>query len=298
MRGERYLMEGQGHPILSKEIQAGGRAYVLTIDREDLSRLYPGMVRYTLLLRSGGETLGAFRTSTYEYPPSVPLDAEQVIRRKAAGWERDLLKDPAGFVATLERPRQVVPLPAKEQVLVIQGSPRADGNCGVLAGWVAEEAGTLGKKARVVYLDDLSIRPCIGCYQCYNTGNCTFDDDMGDLIGSLRSADLIVVCSPVYTNTVPGGLKTFIDRCQAYHAERNLFSPPREKQGILLSVAGRPGSANFTCVKKVVVSFMRNLGIRYAGELLLDGMDRTRDVRTLPGTREEVARLVKKALGE
>jgi len=298
MRGVRYLMEGRGRTILSKEIQAGGRAYVLAIDEEDLSRLYPGMVRYTLLLRSGGEILGVFRTNTYEYPPSVPLDAEQVVRRKAAGWERDLLKDPAGFIATLERPAEMVPPPGKEQVLVIQGSPRADGNCGVLAGWAAEEAGALGKKARVVYLDDLSIRPCIGCYQCYNTGSCTFDDDMGDLIGSLRSAGLLVVCSPVYTNTVPGGLKIFMDRCQAYHAERSLFSMPREKQGILLSVAGRSGAANFTCVKKVVVSFMRNLGIRYAGELLLDGMDRTRDVRTLAGTREKVARLMKEALGE
>jgi multimeric flavodoxin WrbA len=118
---------------------------------------------------------------------------------------------------------------------------------------------------------------------------------MADLIGSLRSASLLVICTPVYTNTVPGALKIFIDRCQAYHAERNLFRAGGEKKGILLSVAGRTGHGNFTCVKTVVVSFMRNLGIRYAGDILLDGMDGVRDVRTLPGFRERIGGLVRDA---
>ena len=113
--------------------------------------------------------------------------------------------------------------------------------------------------------------------------------------GALRSASLLVICTPVYTNTVPGGLKIFIDRCQAYHAEKNLFTGGGEKKGLLLSVAGRTGTANFTCVKKVVVSFMRNLGIRYAGEVLLDRMDSVRDVRTLPGIREEISGLIQDA---
>jgi len=147
----------------------------------------------------------------------------------------------------------------------------------------------------VVYLDDLSIHPCIGCYQCYNTGTCTFDDDMTDLIRALRSASLLVICTPVYTNTVPGGLKIFIDRCQAYHAEKNLFTGGGEKKGLLLSVAGRKGTANFTCVKGVVISFMRNLGIRYTGEVLLDGMDNVRDVRTLPGIQGKIGGLVRDA---
>ena len=113
--------------------------------------------------------------------------------------------------------------------------------------------------------------------------------------GPSESASLLVICTPVYTNTVPGGLKTFIDRCQAYHAEKNLFTGGREKKGLLLSVAGRTGAANFTCVKKVVASFMRNLGIRYAGDILIDRMDSIRDVRTLPGIREEVGGLIQEA---
>jgi len=118
---------------------------------------------------------------------------------------------------------------------------------------------------------------------------------MTNLIRALRSASLLVICTPVYTNTVPGGLKIFIDRCQAYHAERNLFTGGGEKKGVLLSVAGRKGPGNFTCVKEVVISFMRNLDIKYTGEVLLDGMDAVRDVRTLPGVREEIGDLVRDA---
>jgi multimeric flavodoxin WrbA len=149
----------------------------------------------------------------------------------------------------------------------------------------------------VVYLDDLVIHPCIGCYQCYNTGSCTFEDDMAGLIKILRSAVLLVICTPVYTNTVPGSLKIFIDRCQAYHAEKNLFSPGEGKAGLLISVAGRKGKENFDCVKKVIDSYLRNLGIKPAGELLLDGMDRVHDVRGLPGIEEEVGDIVRRAFG-
>ena len=291
-------MEGKGDLLFSREIRSGGMVYSLTLLAEDLSRLYPGMIRYTLRLESGGKTLALLRTNTYEYSPGVPLDAESFIRGKAAEWEKSILAGHGGFIASREAAGGGESTQTGVDALIIQGSPRADGNCSILAGWAAEGAGSLGMKARVVYLDDLSIRPCIGCYQCYNTGSCTFDDDMTGLIGSLRAARLLVICTPVYTNTVPGALKTFMDRCQAYHAERSLFSHGEGKKGLLFSVAGRTGKENFECVRRVVISYLRNLGITMVGEILLDGMDRTRDVRILPGVREEVARLVRLAFGK
>jgi multimeric flavodoxin WrbA len=289
-------MAGPEKILLSREVQVGGKACTLSILEEDLSRLYPGMARYTLRLESEGQVLDLFRTNSYEYSPTVALDAEKVVRQRAAEWERALAADPVGFTASLEKVREAGPPSGGVDAIIVQGSPRADGNCSILAGWAAEEVRALGRKARVVYLDDLSIHPCIGCYQCYNTGSCTFDDDMSDLLRDLGSAALLVICTPVYTNTVPGGLKIFIDRCQAFHAQRNLFSSIREQKGLLLSVAGRKGAENFTCITRVVIPFMRNLGITPSGEVLLDGIDRARDIRNLPGIREEVGRLVGLAL--
>jgi multimeric flavodoxin WrbA len=180
---------------------------------------------------------------------------------------------------------------------VIQGSPRADGNCSILAGLAVDALVSSHHTAQVIYPHDMNIHSCIGCYQCYNTGTCTFDDDMTGILRAIRHAPLIIVCTPVYTNSVPGGLKLLIDRCQAYHAEQTLFlQSAKTKRGLLLSVAGRRGKSNFSCITSVIGAFMRNLGIEPAGELLIDGVDEMRDIRNIPDLKERIRSMVRNAL--
>jgi multimeric flavodoxin WrbA len=283
--------------LLEREVHTPDGTFSLTLDREDLSFLYPGMVRYTLQATRGGTPCALFRTSSYEYSPTVPYDAGSVARQKMEEWGRLLQEKPRLFMDQHARDgvRTAVPdLPA--DALILQGSPRPDGNCSILAGWAADAVREAGSGPRVVFLDDLVIHSCIGCYRCYNTGECTFDDDMGGVLETLRGASLLVICSPVYTNTVPGGLKIFLDRCQAYHARRRLFDPDHPKKGLLLSVAGRKGRSNFACVTAVVSASFRNLGIVPAGEVLIDAVDEIRDVRTLPGLEEKVKDAVRESL--
>ncbi|MEN6396167.1 MAG: flavodoxin family protein, partial [Methanoregula sp.] len=171
-------------------------------------------------------------------------------------------------------------------------SPRPNGNCGILASWAREAANIPGKTTRVIYPHDLDIHGCIGCYQCYNTGTCVFDDDMTEIIDTLRGALLVLVCTPVYTNTVPGSLKLLIDRTQAYHAERILFGGKKGQKGLVIAVAGRSGGNNFTCVTRVVSAFFENLGIEPAGQILVDRADAIRDIRTREGMEQQVKDLV------
>jgi multimeric flavodoxin WrbA len=121
---------------------------------------------------------------------------------------------------------------------------------------------------------------------------------MEAVIGAMRGATLIVVCSPVYTDTVPAALKMVIDRSQTYHAERALFGGPEGQKGLLLAVAGRTGEENFRCLRTVVRDFFRNLDIEPCGEVLVGGMDRARDVRTLPGIEDRVREAVAACLGD
>ncbi|HDR74131.1 MAG TPA: flavodoxin family protein [Methanoculleus sp.] len=262
--------------------------YLLTLEREDLSRIYPGMVRYTVRVRFDGKTRAAFRTNTYEYTPGMPLDAGESARETFEEWARELAADPGVFIGARQPvPRVGSAIPVTD-VLVIQGSPRAGGNCSIMADLAASAAREAGRTAQVIFPDDLYLRPCIGCYWCYNFAQCTFDDDMEGVIAAIRGARLIVVCTPVYTDTVPAALKMVIDRCQAYHAERALFGGPEGQTGLLLAVAGRTGEENFGCVRTVMRDFFRNLGIGPCGEVLAGGMDRARDVRTVPGIENRV----------
>jgi len=282
--------------LRTRKITRGGAVYLLTLDREDYSSLYPGMIRFVLAVSTGGKQGATFRTNTFEYSPLSPLAAENVALEKAGDWEKELAADPSRILSEF---RERDPKPAKQppaDLVLLQGSPRPDGNCAILAGWAADAAKERGRTVEVIYPHDLDIHCCIGCYQCYNTGTCVFDDDMNGIIDAVRGARLIIVCSPVYTNTVTAGTKLVIDRMQAYHAERTLIGGKDGQQGILFSVAGRKGGGNFTCVTKVVTAFFKNCGIEPAGEILIDSVDAVKDIREIPGKREEVSGLVRRYL--
>jgi len=286
-------MEPVRKRVRSVEINAGKERYLLILDSEDFSVLYPGMIRYTLTVKDGERIISVFRTNSFEYSPLVPLAAETAANQTADEWEREIRSNPLDFILNHRRrvPKHEASLTS--DLVVIQGSPRALGNCGILAGWAVDAAHELGRTAQVIYPHDMDIRCCIGCYQCYNTGTCVFEDDMGNIIGAIREASLLVVCAPVYTNTVPGGLKLLIDRCQAYHAERSLSGGRTGQKGLIFSVAGRKGEENFTCVTQVISAFLRNLGITPAGEILIDRMDSVRDIRTIAGLEDTVREKVK-----
>jgi multimeric flavodoxin WrbA len=289
-------MEPVRERIRSVEINAGKERNILILDSEDFSTLYPGMIRYTLTVKEGERIISAFRTNSFEYSPLVPLAAQIVAEQTADAWEHEIRNNPLDFIVNhrqQELARRAVPT---SDLVIIQGSPRALGNCSILAGWAVEAAHDLGRTAQVIYPHDMDIRCCIGCYQCYNTGTCVFDDDMGSIIGAIREALLLVVCAPVYTNTVPGGLKLLIDRCQAYHAERILAGGRTGQKGLIFSVAGRKGEENFACVTQVISVFLRNLGIRPAGEILIDRIDSIRDIRTIHGLEDSVRKKVKHCL--
>ncbi|MDD1679019.1 MAG: flavodoxin family protein [Methanomicrobiales archaeon] len=288
-----YMMPTE---LLRTEIPAIDTAYTLLLEKEDYSDVYPGMVRYVLSVLEGTVLRAVFRTNTYEYAPLSTLHAERIARARAEAWQESLRNDPQQFLVTHPLPRPRVFRYSSTDVVVLQGSPRGEGNSSILAEWTVKCAQDKGKTAQVLFPHDLDIHHCIGCYQCYNTGYCIYDDDMGMVISSLHDATLVVLCTPVYTMTVPAGLKLLMDRCQAYHAKRLLSQDTSTRRGLLFSVAGRTGLDNFSCLEATVHAYMRNLGIRPSGEVLVDGMDRVQDVRTIPSLREKVRDTIDKSL--
>jgi multimeric flavodoxin WrbA len=282
--------------VRSVEIDAGEVRYTLSLYHEDFSALYPGMIRYSVIVMAEEQMIAVFRTNSFEYSPLVQLAAENISIQTADEWEREIRNNPTFFILNHRQVLPEHPIVTTSDLVVIQGSPRGDGNCSILACWAVDAAHEIGRTAQVIYPHDMDIRCCIGCYQCYNTGSCVFDDDMGSIIGAIRGASLLVVCSPVYTNTVPGGLKLVIDRCQAYHAERVLSGGRTGQKGLLFSVAGRKGEENFTCITRVISAFLRNLGIDPVGEILVDRVDAIRDIRTIPGMEQNVKVKVKQHL--
>lgn len=281
-------MEPAMTAIMERIVNAGGSAYRIEMGEEDLSGVYPGMKRFTVQISSEDRILGIIRTNSYEYSPLVPLHAREVADEIVTRWEKDLLRDPGSFISSLPPISRTRTVGCGNSVVIIQGSPRPTGNCAILASWAADAAREAGAETTVLFPHDLDIHPCIGCYQCYNTGTCIFQDDMTEVIDAVSRCRLVIVCSPVYTNTVPAGLKALMDRFQAFYAERTLGGQAGRGTGLLMAVAGRTGTENFRCVKAVAGAFFSIAGITPASPILVDGMDRIFDLRSVAGLREQV----------
>jgi multimeric flavodoxin WrbA len=278
------------------EIRTAGEMYSLILSREDLTGIFPGMFRYCVSLIANGRVSRTFRTNTFEYPPGGPYGAEQVSRKKMGELAGLLHEDPRQLPLPGER-GPVGFQPSAHDVVILQGSPRADGNCSSIASWARDAARDVGKTAFVFYPHDMDLHFCIGCYQCFNTGTCTFNDDMTEILSAIRRAELVVICSPVYTNTVPAGLKAVFDRALPIYASITLGMEEHRPKGLLFSVAGRKGVSNFTCTQRVVRAFMEIAAITPAGELLFDDMDRRRRINDIQNAESGVKALVCQSLG-
>ena len=87
------------------------------------------------------------------------------------------------------------------KVLLINGSPRANGNTARALKEVAGTLGAEGIETETVWTGNKPVRGCMACYQCKakNLGKCVFGDDAANtIIEKLKDADGIVVGAPVY----------------------------------------------------------------------------------------------------
>lgn len=75
-----------------------------------------------------------------------------------------------------------------------------------------------GLDTEIIHLKDKNINQCSGCEVCITKGICIQKDDMKNLRNLIKSADGMVLSSPVYLRSISGLLKNFIDRtCDYYH---------------------------------------------------------------------------------
>lgn len=98
------------------------------------------------------------------------------------------------------------------KVLIINGSPRKDGNCSVAINEMVGVFEKEGIEAEVVSLGNKAVRGCIACGACAKTGRCAFDDAVNEIAPKFEEADGLVVASPVYYGSANATLIACLDR--------------------------------------------------------------------------------------
>ena len=100
------------------------------------------------------------------------------------------------------------------KVLLINGSPRENGNTYCALNEVAKTLNEEGVETIIVQLGKKPVPGCIACGMCGRSGRCTFHDD--PYYGVLRAVkdgiDGLIVGSPVYYGGPNGSLCALLDR--------------------------------------------------------------------------------------
>ena len=100
-----------------------------------------------------------------------------------------------------------------KKVLIISSSPRKNGNSDLLAKEFQKGAEEAGNEVEYISLREKKIGYCLACGYCHTHGNvCVQKDDMNEILGKMKEADVYVLASPVYFLNICGQMQTFIDR--------------------------------------------------------------------------------------
>ncbi len=122
------------------------------------------------------------------------------------------------------------------KVLMLNGSPKANGNTGIALAEMKKVFDQEGVEVELVHVGNHAIRGCIACNQCAVKGRCVFDDLVNQTAPKFEACDGLVVGSPVYYASANATLVAFLTRLY--------YSTPFDKTmkvGAAVAVARRGG---------------------------------------------------------
>ena len=132
------------------------------------------------------------------------------------------------------------------KVLLINGSPRANGCTAAALREMISVFEAEGVETELVHAGNKDIRGCIACGSCMKSGKCVFDDLVNEVAPKFEKADGLVIGSPVYYASPNGTVLSFMDRL--FYSTR---FPKHMKVGAAVVSARRGGNtASFDVLNK------------------------------------------------
>lgn len=173
-------------------------------------------------------------------------------------------------------------------ILGIMGSPRRGGNSEILLDQVLAGARSAGADTEKIVLSLLNVQGCTHCSGCWDTGECTIQDDMELFYRKFREMDAIIVAAPIYFLGPPAQLKAVIDRCEPFWVLKTRFnkgvSPTGKKRpGVFISVAGATSKPDtFEPSRRIIRAFFSTIDVAYTYELFFAEIEEPGQIRAHP----------------
>ena len=178
------------------------------------------------------------------------------------------------------------------KIVAFNGSPRPGGNTEILLNEALKPLREGGHDLQVYPLATMTIKPCQDCGGCTATGVCIHRDEMAGVFDAIRSAERIVLATPIFFSSVSAQVKAMIDRCQAFWCEKYLLKKeipagPRGRKGLLLLVGGMKKEGSERCAAETSKAFFRTVSVPEHKVLYYSGIDARGDILKHPTALRE-----------
>lgn len=116
------------------------------------------------------------------------------------------------------------------KVVALLASPRRKGNSNGLAENLTSYLAENDHEIVPYFLNNLSYKGCQACTGCKTrTDYCVLLDDLTPVLEDVKTADVVIMASPVYWGEVNAQLKGFIDRTYSYLTPEFVTGPIRHR---------------------------------------------------------------------
>lgn len=168
-----------------------------------------------------------------------------------------------------------------KKIIILNGSPRTNGNTSGLIKAFTEGAESAGNIVTTFHLDSMNINGCKGCF-C-GRGNedspCAQKDDMDKIYPVMKEADVVVMASPLYYWTLSGQLRTAVDRLFALEEGGANILGAHGYSGVLLMAAEGNG---FEDAVTYFDHLMDHMHWKNLGHILASGVTHIGDIEGNP----------------
>ncbi len=163
------------------------------------------------------------------------------------------------------------------QITTLLGSAKKKGNTATVLGWVEEDLKSLGHDVERIYLNNKSIKGCLGCAKCRENPAeiaCVQKDDAISIMERMISSEAVLFASPIYFWGFSAQMKALIDRGYAlvtnYHKPGHTSLMKGKRIGLLVTGADAyedNAEGMFTAFDRIVDFLLANKsGELYVGE--------------------------------
>ncbi|MDE6851027.1 MAG: flavodoxin family protein [Lachnospiraceae bacterium] len=172
-----------------------------------------------------------------------------------------------------------------KKIVVLNGSPRKNGNTSELVQSFAEGAESSGNEVTVFHLDSMNIHGCKGCFGGHSSKECPCvqRDDMEQIYPAVKEAQVIILATPLYYWNMSGQLRTAIDRLFALEeGDGNLLRGNGRESALLMAAEGH----GFEDVVLYYDHLMEHLRWKNLGHVLAGGNGDVGDIAEKPELKQ------------